>query len=139
MTDAAALRAELKALLEAATGFTWYPAGRVPSRLPETGGTIDPYGLLASGLGGLFDEVTACGDQAVGSVIFDFQTTVVAADPWIALDAAQPTRDALLNARVGNGTVRPNPQGFTVDAPIPDNSTVPSRHMYPEQWRLITN
>lgn len=113
--------------------------GYVPSSLPETDGYIDPYVVLWGGAGDGPPDLTADGRQSTDTLIWDFQTTAVGATPAVcrALDLA--VQLALVNLRVGTGTVRFSPQGFNQQPPTMDNQTTPARFFLPRQWRLITN
>jgi len=130
------------ALIEAAVleepGLGFYD-GHVPEALPETEGYIDPYVVLWAGLGDNPFEPTACGQHSTDTLIWDFQTTVVAASAEACRSAAWAVRQHLVNLAVGTGTVRPNPDGYNQQAPLLDTQTSPSRFMLPLQWRITTN
>jgi hypothetical protein len=113
--------------------------GYVPEKVAETEGYIDPYVVLWAGLGDNPFEPTACGTHNQDTVIWDFQTTVVAADPDTCRRAAKEVKARLMNLAVGTGRVKPNPDGFNQQAPILDTQTTPSRFMLPVQWRITTN
>lgn len=113
--------------------------GQVPTKVPEAGGYILPYVVLWAGIGDNPGEQTSCGTHSTDTLIWDFQTTAVGATPDICRRVAQDTKAALTNLRSGTGRVRPNPDGFQQQTPIPDNSVSPARFMLPTQWRLITN
>lgn len=138
MADIQALVAEVTAALGALPGLTVHD-GYVPKTLPETAAYIDPYVVMWAGLGDNPPELTACGQQGTDTVIWDFQTTAVAADASICRDVANAVTAALTNLRAGTGRIRRNPDGFNQATPILDTQTSPARFMLPLQWRLITN
>lgn len=138
MADPVACAAAVRAALAAIEGITEYD-GYVPVKVPETGGYIDPYVVLWAGTGDGPDELPADGRQASDTLIWDFQTTAVGANPAICRDVDKAIAAVLTNLAVGTGRVRRNPDGFNQQAPILDTQTTPSRFMLPRQWRLITN
>lgn len=138
MIDPSTIVVEITQLIEERTGLSVYD-GNVPSKVPESGGYIDPYVILWAGSGGDVGEVTADGMQVDDITVFDFQTTAVGAEPSIARSVGHGVNRALTNARVQSGRVRPSPDGFSTDRTIPDTTVAPSRHILPAQWRLITN
>jgi hypothetical protein len=113
--------------------------GFVPEDLPETGGYIDPYVVLWGGIGDNPFEPTACGTHSTDTLVWDFQTTVVAASASACRQAAQAVKASLVNLVVGTGKVRPNPDGYNQQSPILDTQTIPARFMLPLQWRITTN
>lgn len=119
-------------------GLSFYD-GFVPEKVPETDGYVDPYVVLWAGTGDNPPELTSCGTQSTDTLIWDFQTTVVGADPDTCRRAAKDVTTRLMNLRVGTGKVRTNPDGFNQATPILDTQTSPARFMLPLQWRLITN
>jgi hypothetical protein len=138
VADPSALAATILVALRTIPGITVYD-GFVPSSVPMTGSYINPYVVLWLGAGGDPGELTTCGVWDGDTLILDFQTTTVGANPAIcrAVDAA--VKDKLLNLRVGTGRVRPNPDGFNQQPPILDTQVTPARFMLPRQLRLITN
>lgn len=138
MVDPADLVAPVTAALEAIGGTSFYD-GFVPEKVPETGGYIDPYIVLWAGVGDDSDELPACGIQDGDSIVWDFQTTAVGADPEICRAVARDIKASLTNLSVRTGRVRRNPDGFNQQTPILDTQTTPARFMLPLQWRLITN
>ena len=121
-----------------AAGVTFYD-GQVPEKVPETEGFIDPYVVLWAGVGDNPFEPTACGTHNEDTLVWDFQTTVVAASADTCRAAARAVRSRLVNLTMGTGRVKPNPDGFNQQAPVADNQTTPVRYMLPLQWRLTTN
>jgi len=119
-------------------GITTYD-GDVPEKVPEVEGSILPYFVLWSGLPDSPDEVTSDGNQVDDSFVWDFQITVVASNPPACRAAAHSLKMALMNMRVGTGTVRPNPDSYKRDVPLLDTTVSPARFMLPTFWRLITN
>ena len=113
--------------------------GFVPKKLPMSGNYVDPYTVLWAGLGDNPFEPTACGTHSTDTLVWDFQTTVVAADADTCRRAARDVRARLMNLMVGTGKVRPNPDGYNQQAPILDTQEQPSRFMLPLQWRITTN
>lgn len=113
--------------------------GYVPEVLPETDGYVDPYVVLWGGVGENPFEPTACGTHSTDTLVWDFQTTVVAASPGACRSAAKAVKASLVNLVVGTGKVHPNPDGFNQQSPILDTQTSPSRFMLPLQWRITTN
>lgn len=138
MVDATLLVADVKAALETIPQLTVFD-GQVPTKVPEAGGYILPYVVIWAGIGDNPEEQTSCGLHSADTLIWDFQTTAVGATPDICRRVAQDVKHALTNLRVGTGLIRPNPDGFQQQQPIPDNSVTPARFMLPQQWRLITN
>ena len=138
MVDLAALVAAVTDAEAEILGVTNYD-GHVPEDVPELGGYIQPYITNWFGTGSNPDETQACGTQPADSLIWDFQTTVVASNAAACRAVAQALTQKLLNLRVGTGTVRRNPDGFDQPYPIPDTQLTPARLMLPLQWRLITN
>ena len=138
MVDHGSLTGPVLAALRTVPGITVYD-GSVPTRVPESGGYIDPYVVLWAGTGDEPDELPADGRQAGDSIVWDFQTTAVAAGPNICRDVTAAVAAALTNLPVRTGRVRRNPDGFNQQSPILDTQTSPARHMLPRQWRLITN
>lgn len=120
----------------AGTGFY---DGYVPKVLPETDGYVDPYVVLWAGVGDNPFEPTACGRHNEDTLVWDFQTTVVAASPAACRSAAKAVKERLMNLAVGTGRVKPNPDGFNQQAPTLDTQTTPARFMLPLQWRITTN
>jgi hypothetical protein len=138
MVDPADLVTPVEAALRAIPDIGFHD-GYVPERVPETGGYVDPYVVLWAGVGDEPNELTACGIQDGDSIIWDFQTTAVGADPGICRAVAKDVRAALTNLPIRTGKVRRNPDGFNQQSPILDTQTTPARFMLPLQWRLITN
>ena len=138
MVDPSTLTGPVLAALRAIPGITVYD-GLVPNSVPETDGYIDPYVVLWAGTGDEPDEQPADGVQDGDSIVWDFQTTAVGADPSICRAVDNAVQDALRNLRVRTGRVRRNPDGFNQATPILDTQTSPARLMLPRQWRLITN
>lgn len=138
MVEVSDLVTPVSAALSALPGITFYD-GYVPESIPETGGYIDPYIVLWAGIGDNPNDLTACGTQGTDTLIWDFQITVVGADPAICRAVAATAAAALTNLRVRTGKVRRNPDGFDQSVPLMDTQTTPARFMLPLQWRLITN
>lgn len=138
MADPGAIVATVMAVLRTIPGVTVYD-GFVPSSVPMTGTYINPYIVLWAGAGDEPDELTADGIQDGDSVVFDFQTTVVGANPDICREVTKAAKAQLTNLQAGTGKVRRNPDGFNQATPILDTQTSPARFMLPLQWRLITN
>jgi hypothetical protein len=138
VVDPNSLTDPVLAALRALPGITVYD-GYVPVKVPETGGYIDPYLVLWAGVDDEPDELPADGRQDGDSIIWDFQTTAVGAEPGICRDVAAAMIAALTNLPVRTGRVRRNPDGFNQQAPTLDTQTSPARFMLPRQWRLITN
>lgn len=113
--------------------------GNVPTKVPETSGYIDPYVVLWAGLGDNPFEPTACGTHNTDTLVWDFQTTVVAADADTCRRVGQAVKARLTNLVMGTGQVRPNPDGYNQQSPIQDNQSTPARFMLPLQWRITTN
>ena len=113
--------------------------GFVPEAVPETAGYVDPYVVFWGGLGENPFEPSTCGTHDTSTVVWDFEITVVAASADTCRKAARDVLGQLTNLRVGTGRVRPNPDGFNQQSPIPDYQTTPARFMLPLQLRLITN
>lgn len=138
MVDPSALTGPVLTALRAVQGITVYD-GAVPKAVPETDGYIDPYVVLWAGVGDEPNELTADGIQDGDSIVWDFQTTIVGADPSICRSVDTAVSIALRNLRVRTGRVRRNPDGFNQDIPRLDTETSPARYWLPRQWRLITN
>lgn len=113
--------------------------GHVPEKVDETGGYIDPYVVLWAGLGDNPFEPTACGTHNEDTLIWDFQTTVVAASADVCRRAAKDVKARLMNLSIGTGRVKPNPDGFNQQSPLLDTQITPARFMLPLQWRITTN
>lgn len=127
------------AALRTIYGVSGVHDGFVPEKLPETDGFIDPYIVLWGGGGDNPPDLAADGRQNTDTLIWDFQTTAVAATPGLTRQVDQAIRNKLTNLTVGRGRVRRNPDGFNQQAPLQDTQVTPSRFMLPRQWRLITN
>lgn len=138
MADPVQCAADVMDALAAIPGITEYD-GFVPVSVPETGGYPDPYVVLWAGTGDGPDELPADGRQTTDTLIWDFQTTAVGANPAICRAVDKAVKAALTNLAVGTGRVRRNPDGFNQQNPILDTQTSPARFMLPRQWRLITN
>ena len=138
MADPSPLVATILAGLRTIPGITVYD-GSVPNSVPTTGTYINPYIVLWAGVGDEPDELTADGIQDGDSLTFDFQTTVVAANPSVCRSVTAEAKAKLTNLPAGTGRVRRNPDGFNQQTPILDTQTSPARFMLPLQWRLITN
>lgn len=138
MADPTPFPAAIEAAVLQVPGLGFYD-GHVPAAVPETDGFIDPYVVLWAGLGENPAELPTCGTHSDDSLIWDFQTTVVAASADTCRRAAKDVKAQLTNLVLGTGKVRPNPDGFNQQAPILDTQTTPSRFMLPLQWRAITN
>jgi len=136
--DPDSLTGPVLAALAAVPGITVYD-GYVPDKVPETGGFIDPYVILWAGSPDEPRELTTDGVQDSDSVVWDFQTTTVAATHGLCREVNHAVTTALRNLRVRTGKVRTNPDGFNQQYPILDTQTSPARFMLPRQWRLITN
>lgn len=138
MVDPSLLSAAVMAALETIPGVTVFD-GYVPKALPETDGFPDPYIVLWAGVGDNPEEPLAHGVHDTDSLIWDFQTSVVGAGPDICRTVAVQVKARLTNLRVGTGRVKPNPDGFNQQTPIPDYKESPARFLLPLQWRLKTN
>ena len=138
MADPTQCAKDVMAALRTVPGITSYD-GFVPVKLPESGGYIDPYVVLWAGTGDEPGELPADGRQTSDTLIWDFQTTAVGADPAICRAVDKAVGAALTNLAIGTGRVRRNPDGFNQQAPVLDTQSTPSRHFLPRQWRLITN
>lgn len=138
MVDPIPLYQAVEAALKAVPGVTVYD-GYVPTKVPEAGGHILPYVVNWFGVGANPEEPSACGIHDTDTLILDFQTTIVGANPAICRAVAAPLRAALTNLRVGTGRIKPNPDGFNQQAPILDTTITPARFMLPLHWRLTTN
>lgn len=138
MADPVALIASIRAVLEALPNVSIFD-GQVPTKVPEAGGFILPYIVIWTGVGDNPGETTSDGLHDTDTLIFDFQTTAVAASADICRRVAADMKARLTNLRAGTGRIRPSPDGFQQQTPIPDNSVTPARFMLPIQWRLITN
>lgn len=138
MPNPVALVASIRAALVTLPNVSVFD-GQVPTRVPEAGGFILPYIVIWAGIGDNPGELTTDGVHSDDTLIFDFQTTAVAASADICRRVAVDTKNRLTNLRAGTGRIRPNPDGFQQQTPIPDNSVTPARYMLPIQWRLITN
>ena len=138
MADPVALVANIRAALATLANVSIFD-GQVPTKVPEAGGYILPYVVIWAGVGDNPDELPSDGLHDTDTLIFDFQTTAVGASSDICRRVAIDVKTRLTNTRVGTGRVRPNPDGFQQQTPIPDNSVTPARYMLPIQWRLITN
>ena len=138
MADPSALAAAVRTALEALPDVSVFD-GHVPAKVPEIGGYVLPYVVLWAGIGDNPGEQTSCGTHSTDTLIWDFQTTAVASSADACRRAAQDVKITLTNLRAGTGRIRPNPDGFQQQQPIPDNSVTPARFMLPTQWRLITN
>jgi hypothetical protein len=128
----------LRGAVGAVPEATFYD-GYVPEKVPQTGEYIDPYVVLWAGMGVNPPELSACGEQDTGTIVWDFQLTVVAATPDTCRRVAAEVLQRVTNLQMGRGVVRRNPDGFNQQAPILDTTTSPSRFMLPLQLRLITN
>lgn len=138
MADTTGFPALIETAVLRVPGMTFHD-GFVPKVLPETGGFIDEYTVLWAGLGNSPGERTSDGRHSDDSVVYDFQTNVVAADPDTCRRAARLVGLELTNLQLGTGRVFPNPDGFALSVPILDTQTSPSRFYLPLQWRVITN
>lgn len=138
MADPTTFPAVIEAAVLQVPGMSFYD-GFVPKVLPESGGYIDPYTVLWSGLGDNPREPTSCGTHNQDTVIWDFQTTVVGPSADVCRRAARLVQQRLVNLPLGTGRVVPNPDGFNQQSPILDTQASPSRFMLPLQWRAITN
>ena len=138
MVEPNSLTGPVLAALRALPGITVYD-GYVPAKVPETNGYIDPYVVLWAGNPDEPDELPADGLQDGDSIVWDFQTTAVGADPDICRNVDAAVNTALKNLRVRTGKARRNPDGFNQQYPILDTQTSPARLMLPRPWRLITN
>lgn len=138
MADPTALVAAILAALRTIPGITVYD-GFVPTSVPMNGTYIKPYIVLWAGDGDEPDELTADGVQDGDSLVMDFQTTVVGANPDNCRSVATAAKAKLTNLKAGTGRIRRNPDGFNQATPILDTQTSPARFMLPLQWRLITN
>ncbi|MDN4611951.1 hypothetical protein [Arthrobacter burdickii] len=105
----------------------------------DSAGYVLPYVVLFAGIGDNPQETTARGDTPTGALVFDFQTTCVGPGTGQSAGVARDVRTALLNLRIGRGTVRKNPDGFDQPTPVREEGVTPVRYMLPQQWRLITN
>lgn len=137
MADAVDLTSTVKTALTS-PDFSFYD-GFVPTKVPESGGYILPYVVLWAGDGEPADEATACGLQGTSSLLWDFQTTIVAASPDVCRRVAADVRAALTNLPAGNGRIKPNPDGFQQAVPVLDKTVTPARFMLPIPWRINTN
>ena len=112
--------------------------GYVPEKVPQSGDFVLPYVIIWPGAVGVPDEKALCGEMLTDALSFPFQTTSVGPRPDSAWALDTHVARALLNLQVGQGWVRPAPNGFQVDATLPDYSVTPSRHYMPRQWLLET-
>jgi hypothetical protein len=138
VVEPSALVSTTLAALRTIPGITVYD-GSVPTSVPQAGAYINPYIVLWAGNGDEPDELTADGIQDGDSIVFDFQTTVVGANPDICRAVTKAAKAKLTNLQAGTGRIRRNPEGFNQQSPILDTQTSPARFMLPLQWRLITN
>lgn len=138
MADPVVLAAVVETAVKTLQGVSFFD-GNVPKSVPEVGGFILPYVVLWAGIGDNPDELPANGMHDSSTLVWDFQLTVTSADPNICRRVAKDVLALLINKRAGTGRIRPNPDGFNQQAPIPDASIIPSRFMLPLQLRLITN
>lgn len=138
MADPVALAAVVQAAVESLSGVSFFD-GNVPKDVPEAGGFILPYVVLWAGVGDNPDELPSSGQHDSSTLIWDFQITIVGANPDRCRRVAKDVLAKLINTRAGTGRIRPNPDGFNQQFPIPDASIIPSRFMLPLQLRLITN
>jgi hypothetical protein len=138
VADPTVLVTTILTALRTIPGITVYD-GFVPTSVPMTGTYINPYIVLWAGNGDEPDELTADGVQDGGSLVFDFQTTVVGANPGVCRTVTKAAKAKLTNLQAGTGRVRRNPDGFNQQSPILDTQTSPARFLLPLQWRLITN
>lgn len=138
MADPTEIADTIIAALKTIPGITVYD-GYVPSTVPTSGGFILPYIVLWAGAGDGTGELASCGVWDGDTLIYDFQDTVVAANPSVCRSVVKAADAKLLNLRVGTGRIRPNPDGFNQATPTLDTQTSPARFMLPRQRRLITN
>lgn len=138
MVDPILLVTDIRTALAAIPGITVFD-GYVPAKVPEAGGYILPYIVLWAGVGDNPAEQPSDGVHNSDTLVWDFQTTVVGSNPDICRRVTADVKTALINRRTGTGKVRPNPDGFQQQQPIPDPSVTPARFMLPIPWRLITN
>lgn len=123
-------------------GITVYD-GYVPTTVPQdTAGFIHPYVVFFAGeggeVGGNAPERDLSNQVDMDGLIWDFQTTAVGASASVCRAVARAVSLRLINFPMGNSHVVPNPDGFTVGAPVRDSSETPARFMLPRQWRLAT-
>lgn len=142
MVDVDAFRTQVLNALRTIPGITVHD-GYVPEELPEDdGGYILPYVVLFAGeggeVGGAAPERDLSNRVDMDGIVWDFQTTSVGADPSICAKVARDVSLVLANLPLGNSHVVPNPDGFTVSAPVRDSSETPARFMLPRPWRLAT-
>lgn len=138
MVDVSLLVADVDAALRTLPNVGTFD-GYVPAKVPEAGGYVLPYVVIWAGIGDEPQEQTSDGLHSTDTLVWDFQTTAVAATADVCRCVAADAKTALNNLRSGTGRVRPNPDGFQQQAPILDTSVTPARFMLPQQWRLITN
>lgn len=138
MVDATQLANTITTKLRTLPGVSTFD-GQVPSKVPEAGGYILPYVVLWAGIGDNPDELPSNGMHSQDTLVWDFQTTTVAASADTCRRVANDVKKLLTNLPAGTSRVRPSPDGFQQQQPIPDNSIIPVRYMLPIQWRLITN
>lgn len=138
MADPVALTDGVESALKTIEGIAVFD-GFVPTKVPEAGGFILPYVVLWAGVGDNPEELPSSGDHDTSTLIWDFQTTIVAASPDVCRRVTSDVKALLTNRRTGTGRIRPNPDGFQQQQPILDTSVTPARFMLPIPWRLITN
>lgn len=140
MVDPTPLVAAVEAALKTVPGITVYD-GHVPSKVPtdSSGQYVLPYVVIWAGTGDNPPEQPSCGTHSEDTLVFDFQTTIVAANPALCRAVNQAVKQKLMNLRAGTGRIKPNPDGFQQQSPILDTQATPARFMLPKQWRLITN
>lgn len=114
---------------------------QVPTTLPQdTSGAIRPYVVMFGGVGSdLLQERDSTGLVDMDILDFPFQTTCVGPTAGHARDVAHAVKLALTNMPIQAGFVKPDPQGFRIDNPLPDNQVTPARFYMPLMWRLTTN
>lgn len=142
MANPVVYREQVLDALRTLPGITVYD-GYVPERAPEDeAGYILPYVVFFAGEGGEVGGGTPERDLSnqvdLDGLEWDFQTTAVGASPGVCTQVARAVTLRVANLPLGTSHVVPNPDGFTVPAPVRDSSETPARFMLPRQWRLAT-